>query len=36
MLQAVCAELCRVKEKYGFWELVDIQSADGEKLQITL
>ena len=35
-MYAICEELRRVKKKYGSWELVDFQSADGEKIRITL
>ena len=32
----LCKELCRVKKKYGKYELVDIQSANGELINIVL
>lgn len=35
-MYAVCDELRRIKRKYGSWELVDIESAGGEKIQVTL
>lgn len=35
-MEAICEELVRIKKKHGKWELVDIQSADGEKINITL
>lgn len=35
-LYALCAEIMRVKRKYGSWELVDVESASGEKVLITL
>ena len=35
-LELLCAELRRVKKKYGAWELVDIESSDGEIVQIVL
>lgn len=30
------AELRRVKKKHGSWELAEVESADGEKVKITL
>ena len=36
LLLAACREICRVKDRYGSWELVDIHSADGEHINITL
>lgn len=33
---AVLAELERVKARYGSWELVEVDSADGERVTITL
>ncbi len=35
-MYAIGEELRRIKKKYGSWELVDFQSADGEKIHITL
>lgn len=35
-MYAICEELRRIKKKHGSWELVDFQSADGEKINITL
>lgn len=35
-LEILCAELRRIKKKYGTWELVDVESADGETVQIIL
>lgn len=35
-MEAIFAELRRIKEKYGSWELVDIRSADGEIVKIVL
>lgn len=35
-LEAICAELRRVKDVYGKWDLVDIQSADGDEIKIIL
>lgn len=35
-MEAIFAELRRVKKQYGSWELVDIQSADGDRVNITL
>lgn len=32
----IVAELNRIKDKYGSWELVEVQSADGEIVKITL
>lgn len=33
---ALCDELMRVKRRYGSWTLVEVQSADGEEVHITL
>lgn len=33
---AICEELRRIKKKYGTWELIDLQSVDGERVTITL
>lgn len=33
---AVCAELRRFKKKYGSWQFVDFQSADGLKVTVTV
>lgn len=33
---ALCAELMRIKRKYGSWELVHVISSDGEEVHITL
>lgn len=35
-MQAVFAELRRVKRKYGSWELVEAVSADGNRVNIVL
>lgn len=35
-LEILCAELRRIKKKYGTWDLVDVQSADGDIVQIIL
>lgn len=35
-LEILCAELRRIKKKYGSWDLVDVQSADGGMVQIIL
>ena len=35
-LEILCAELRRIKKKYGSWDLVDVQSADGDVVQIIL
>ena len=35
-LEILCAELRRIKKKHGAWDLVDIQSADGDIVQIIL
>lgn len=35
-LEAIFAELRRTKDKYGRWELVDIESSKGEMVQIIL
>lgn len=35
-LEALCTELGRIKKKYGSWDLVEVDSADGEKVIITL
>ena len=33
---ALCAELMRVKRKYGKWNLVEVESADGDEVLIQL
>ena len=33
---ALCDEICKIKKQYGRYELVDIQSADGELVKIIL
>lgn len=33
---AICEELRRIRKRFGAWEFVDFQSADGEKVNITL
>ncbi|MGM9550116.1 MAG: hypothetical protein ACI3V5_09770 [Faecousia sp.] len=35
-VERLAAELGRVKEKYGSWELVDVLSSDGECVKIIL
>ena len=35
-LEIFCAELRRIKKKYGAWELVDIESSEGDIVQIVL
>ena len=35
-LERLFAEIRRIKKKYGSWELVDIESADGSIVHITL
>ena len=35
-LDAMFAEFRRIKKQYGRWELADIESADGERIIITL
>lgn len=35
-VEALVDELRRVKKKYGTWELVEVDSADGEYVKITL
>ena len=35
-LFAICAEIKRIKRRYGSWELVNVRTADGEEIQITL
>lgn len=35
-LEILCAELRRVKKKYGSWDLVDVESAEGDIVQIIL
>lgn len=36
MAEALCDEIKRIKKKHGAWELVDVQSGDGEMVQIIL
>lgn len=33
---ALCAEIMRVKRKYGHWNLVEVTSASGEEVHIIL
>ena len=35
-LERLCAELRRIKKQRGAWELVDIESAEGDIVQIML
>lgn len=35
-LEELFAELNRIKKKHGSWELVEVKSADGEHVKITL
>lgn len=35
-LEAICAELRRIKKIYGTWDLVDMRSADGDEIRIIL
>lgn len=35
-LEAIWAEMCRIKKKYGGWDLVEVESSDGEYVKITL
>lgn len=35
-LRALFAEMRRIRHRHGSWELVDVQSADGEKVKIIL
>lgn len=35
-VEALCAEVKRIKKKYGTWTLVDIESADGDLVQVIL
>ena len=35
-LEILCAELRRIKKKYGAWDFVDVESADGDIVQIIL
>lgn len=32
----ICSELRRIKKKHGSWELVNVESADGSIVKITL
>ena len=32
----LCAEVCKIKKQYGSYELVEVQSADGEVVSIVL
>ena len=36
IVDALCDEVKRIKKKHGSWELVDVQSADGEQINIRL
>lgn len=33
---ALCAELMRIKRKYGSWDLVEVESSDGTQVLIRL
>lgn len=35
-IERLFAELKRIQKKYGTWELVEIQSTNGEQIRITL
>ena len=35
-VDALCDEIRRIKKKYGSWELVEVLSAEGDTVQITL
>lgn len=35
-LDRLFAELRRIKRKYGSWDLVEVESADGERVRIKL
>lgn len=35
-IDALCDEMKRIKKTYGTWELVDVQSAGGKQVKITL
>ena len=35
-LEILCAELRSIKKRHGQWELVDVQSANGDIVQIIL
>ena len=35
-LDALFAEFRRIKRKYGKWDLVEVESADGEYVKVTL
>lgn len=35
-MKAMMAEFRRIKKKYGTWELVDVESADGQRVKVIL
>ena len=35
-IKALCAEIRRIKRKYGRWDMVEVSSSDGEKVIVTL
>ena len=35
-LEILCAELRRIKKQHGSWELVDVETADGDIVKIAL
>lgn len=35
-VDALCDEIRRIKKTYGAWELLDVQSGKGERVQIVL
>ena len=35
-IDALCGEMKRIKKKYGRYELVEVESSDGDRVQIIL
>ena len=35
-IDALFAEIRRIKRKHGSWELVNVESSDGERVKVTL
>lgn len=35
-VDALCAEIKRIKKKHGTWTLIDIESADGDLVQVII
>lgn len=36
ILENLCNEICRIKSKYGHWELINVESANGDYVKVIL